>query len=260
MFNFKFIQLFSVSIKHTFYDNSISKDFNIIPLPNTATLLQKYGLVARMTNGIFIVYQRLDASGEIFQPIDDEVNLFFTVYLNTDILNITENFGQGKYWFSNLKSDGNYNEKLTKYSMLSSDDIVTNISGQLIRINFPRRSLTNIQIKRITSGKGLEVIESYEIDDEIYFQDVQINLPGKYIIQKLLKSGVKESADWIIHDDLIRAKNYWGVIHLQLVPLVENRVYTIDLKPKKSIWQYLLIEPKTRNGLPLIGEDLHLIY
>ena len=260
MFKIRFTPLLSVTVKHNFYNDLISKDFEFIPVPDTNTLLKAYSLNVRMVDGKLMIYQQLNDADHPFQPIDEIIDLYFTIHVNTDILNITENFGQGKYWFSNLKKDGSYSNKLTKDNHLTLEDVLPNVSSQTIRINFKSGTLSSILVKKLMARKGFHKIQTYDVDEAQVFQEVQVNQSGIYVIEKIFKDGSIEPSEWILHDDLLNAGNYWGVLHLQLEPNTGNKDYVIELKQKETIWQYLLIEPNIRSGPPIEWDNVNLGY
>src|ERR1700712_4471649 len=103
MFQFSYIPFLTVTVLHPFYADGISTDFDFAPTPATDQMLTAYGFRCKTIAGKCILYQQLDGGGVPFQEVDRNLDLFFKVIVKTDILNVTGYFGEGKYWFSNLK-------------------------------------------------------------------------------------------------------------------------------------------------------------
>jgi hypothetical protein len=259
MLYFKYAPLLSVTVKHSFYLDMVSADFSFDSLPGTAALLEGYGLVPRFGKGGLTLYQQRDQQNIPVQDIDEVIDLFFTMEARTDILNITDRFGAGKYWFSNLKSDGSYKNMLTHDALLGPEDVVDIFSGQTIQLNFAAGTLNQIDLKRILPVSGLQIVHSYAIDALQTELEVQVNQPGWYIMEKQLSAGGIQSSRLVLHDDLASATGFWGLLHLQLKPGAGFQAYQMELKPLETSWQYLLVESVGRS-IQLDPADLALTY
>jgi hypothetical protein len=259
MFYQKYANLISVFVKHEFYKDKLSPDFNFTPFPNTLTLLNAYGLVTRIVNGGLFVYQQQEKDGKPMQPIDKLTDLFFTVEVKTDILNITTRFDSGRYWFSNLNEDGTYSTLLTEAMQLSELDAVQLVTGQTTTLRFKKATIDNITINKIYPFSGLQRVDSYDINAERTEQEIKVAQPGLYYIEQQFKAGGSQTTKVILHDELKNTSAPWGILHLQLQPDAQPETYELELQPLKSSWRYLLLEPQSR-PVALVPGNLSFAY
>lgn len=244
MFTQKHTALFTIAVKHPFYKDLISKDFTFLPIGSTAELLNAYGLTAKTQEGRLIVLQHRTGTDEVFQPIDAPLDLFFLLRTRSVILNITETFANGRYLFTNLNEDGSYRAGgLTNDQTLSAGDKLLRILRQNERLAFDKGVFKQIVLKKIT-GTQLDVAAAYEINETETYKDLQVNSPGKFLLEKIPAAGQPAMETVLISDEIYGASPYYGVIHLQLPVDFAGLDYGIELKPKESRWQYVLVEPQ----------------
>lgn len=260
MFQFSYSTFLTVSILHPFYTKNVSDDFEFTALPQTAAILDGYGLKYKNINGTLVIFQQLDQDKLPFQEIDTILDLFFSIRIKTDLLNITALTGAGKYWFSNLREDGSYNCTLTKSVALGAGDELPVISRQQTVINFLPGIISAVTVSRIAAGTGWTSVSQAVIDAKSSSLKLDINQAGLYLMEKELVAGGKETSHVLFSNEMAELSNTWSFVHLQVKPGDNNLVMTIPLKPKESVWQYYLVEPEGRLGGAINAADLAMAY
>lgn len=83
-------QLFSIRVTHNYYETGFTKDFSIIPLPQTQKLARQYKLVFRPVADGIDVLSLMTGDNTPFLDLGDRNKLGFALLLrNTDLLNVT---------------------------------------------------------------------------------------------------------------------------------------------------------------------------
>jgi len=250
MFHFQYAPFFTVTVAHPFYFNKVSNDLDFGPLPSASQLLDMYRLRIRNVDGQLIAYQERDANNQPVQDIDGVIDLFFVLRVKTDLLNITETFGSGKYWFSNLREDGTYQIGLTTSALLSAGDQLPVISPQQKTLNFLPGVYSSVVVQRLVAGVGWQTVQTIPVDAGANSIPLDIPRAGLYRLQKMPSGGGNaEVSKWIFSDELSAMSNVWSVMHLQLKKGDNNLNFSIALNSRQSTWQYYLVEPKTRTAV-----------
>jgi len=247
MFHFQYAPFLTVTVSHPYYVNKISNDLDLMPLPSASLLLDAYRLRIRNVSGQLIAYQERDAGNQPVLELDSVIDIFFVLRVKTDLLNITETFGSGKYWFSNLREDGSYQIGLMTAALLSAGDELPPISPQQKTLNFLPGVYSSVVVQRIVAGAGWQTVQTIPIDASA--NSIQLDIPraGLYRLRKMPSGGGNaEESKWIFSDELSAMSNVWSVMHLQLKKGDNNLNFTIGLNSRQSTWQYYLVEPKTR--------------
>lgn len=260
MFQYSYTDFLSASILHPFYKDLVCSDFTFSPLPQTASILDALGLRFKMIGGKLMLYQQLDADGQPFQSVDAVTDLFFTVSVKTDLLNITETTGPAKYWFSNLREDGSYTNNLTHQPAVTADEALAEIYGQQIVLNFPQGKITAVVVKQLKAGTGWTEIKRLAINDKSSSVSFSIAAPGLYELEKQLAAGGIEVVRMVVSDELKAARDLWSVIHLQIKPADKHLDLTISFNARSSVWQYYLVESESRAGGALTAAKLAMTY
>ncbi len=260
MFQFSYIPFLSVSFLHQFYADGISRDFAFTPLPNTVLLLESYGFKVKNIDGKLSLFQQKDKDNQPFQELDTVIDLYFAVNVKTDILNITERFGDGRYLFSNLKKDGTYSAQLTQSGNLSLDDVLPEIYGQKKIMYFASNTINSISLNQLSAGSGWVVVQNFVLTNEATSLELDVNKPGLYMVEKTFKDGTKEQTNLFLSNELSKFTGFWSVIHLQIKPRDHDLHLSVTLNPKNSFWQYFLVEMKGRSGGPIVPASLDVLY
>ena len=261
MLHFKYIPLFSVTFTHNYYSDKVAGDFDFKPFPQTSSVLESFGLRAKNVDGKLVVFQQLESDGLPSQEIDAITDLYFSIRVRTDLLNITAAFGRGRFWFSNLKENGSYQNVLTSGAETGPPDELPEVSTQQKQIQFLPGTLASISIQKLKSPGGWTEISNTNVDPQAGSFQLDLNHPGLYRIEKHLVAGGKEQLKLVMSNEIAATGDYWSILHLQLKPGDNNLNFSIDLKPRPALWQYFLVEPTQRFGNNTINiNDLSLKY
>ncbi|HEY9261142.1 hypothetical protein [Chitinophaga sp.] len=257
MLHVKYTPLVSLEVKHEFYSNHHATDAVFTPLPSTLAVMDTYGMIFRQTDGNLRIYGRRDEGGDPFVPLDTVVDLFFGVQIKTDLLNITNSFGKGRYWFSNLKEDGTYQQQLT----LTAANELPDMAAQQTMLNFPAGTVDAVTLKRPAAIAGGWVPVVTEAVDKLSGAvKISVQKPGLYLLEKALTGGGTANLKMVLSDELLKQSNNWAVLHLQLKPGDDNLGFTLALGARSSKWQYYLIEPVDRGGATVDPTKLTIVY
>jgi hypothetical protein len=249
MIHFRYAPFLTVSILHPYYADKVSSDFDFVPMPSTLAALDAYGLRVRNTSGSLALAQEQDATNHPVNPLDAVVNLFFIIRVKTDLLNITETFTPGKYWFSNLTTAGNYQLGLSASALLSAADQLPPIGPQRQSIAFDAGKYSAMVLQKIIAGKGWQTVQQIPVSATSNSIQTDVATPGVYQVGTLpLDNTPPVMTTRIFSDELAAAPPGWAVLHLQLKAGDANLNYTLTLNSRFSTWEYFLIEPKLRSG------------
>lgn len=253
MFQFFYIKLLGVNVRHSFYSDMESPDFSFTPTLRTANILAAYSLKFKEINGRLMIFQQRDENNLPFQEIDALIDLYFVMRVKTDILNVTDSYSAGRYWFSNLKEDGSYANILTQNASHSANDQLPPIYTQAFVVNLNPGDIKSISLKKIIPGVGWSETNSFTIDPAATSIKIELNSGGYYQMEKELKAGGSDISKIIISDDISKAAEIWSLVHIQLKEGDSNLQMVIPLTSKSSAWHYYLVEPKARATVPPIA-------
>jgi hypothetical protein len=248
MFQYSYTPYLSVSFHHPYYFNGVTNDFQLLPTQSTQEHLDAFGLRFKNIAGTFFIYQQLDESGVPFQAVDAVTDLYFIVTPTSNLYNITQRFGTGQYFLSNLRLNGTYSTVLTAGPQLSIADQLPPVTGQQLLIEFLPDTITKITVSRIVAGTGLEKIQEHTIAPTDLMILIGVSQPGLYQVEKTKKAGGVDTSLILFSEELKRAGNAWAFVHLQIKPPDILTNYTADLPAGNNFWQYFIIEPEGRNG------------
>jgi hypothetical protein len=257
MLHFKYTPLVSLEVKHAFYSNAHATDAVFTPLPSALTIMDAYGMKFRQTDGNLRIYLKRDEAGDPFVKLDSVIDLYFGVQIKTDLLNITDSFGKGRYWFSNLKEDGTYQQQLT----ITAASELPDMAAQQTMLNFPVGTVDAVTLKRPAAiAGGWAAVGTEAVDKSSGAVKITVQQPGLYLLEKQLTGGGTANSKMVLSDELLKQSNNWAVLHLQLKPGDDNLVFTLTLGARSSKWQYYLIEPVDRGGATLDPTKLTIAY
>jgi hypothetical protein len=241
MYHFKYKPISSIRIKHPFYKDGVSKDFLIEPIAETERLLKSYDLIAKSQDGQVILFQKYNSDDTPFQEIDGAIDLFFTVKVQTNIMNITapikteEGKEVKRFWLSNFKPSEEDENSITYKSILTKD---THLS---IEDKLPADLFRYLKGELVEEGPPNTLLQ-IEIAKNIWKQ-LQTKFPDEQQLKAEFNKLIKETA---IGKTLLRLenqRNIWGIIHLKFPANEQESDFTISLTSKESQWYYLLQEP-----------------
>ncbi|MGX5820935.1 hypothetical protein ACWKWU_22245 [Chitinophaga lutea] len=254
MLHFRYTPFLSVSVKHIFYKNAHARDVTFTPSPSTAATLDALGLKARQTDGNFVLYRKLDADGIPETAPDAVTDLYFGLQVRTDLLNITESFGSGRYWLSNLQEDGSYLTDL----ILDEAHVLPEVYALRKTLHFPAGVVDKIHLQKLASPGGWTFDRTLPVSP-VGEARVELRQPGLYRMEKVLSAGGSETVTAVFSDEAA-ARNTWAILHLQLQPDMEDLDFTLTLPSRKSTWKYFLVEPFGRPGSAVDPAALSISY
>jgi len=260
MLRLRYISLLSVTLRHSFYEDQVSRDVEFIPLASTLATLAAFGLRYRNNEGRLLIYQQVDENGVPDTPIDLSTDLVFTLRMKTDLLNITSSFGKGQYWFSNLDENGVYKTILTKGVILTVADELPAVYGLKRTLNFLPNAISSIHIETIVPGTGWKPKLPVNLSAQANSYPLEVAQPGMYKLVKNLTGGGTNEEKYFCSDELVGESGYWSLLHLQLQPGMPPTDFTIQLSPRTSVWRYYLVEPQGRINGPLAPGSLSMKY
>lgn len=260
MFRLKYTKLFAVKILHPYYKDSISPDFSFIPLDSSRKAMESLGLRHLLQNGQLVIYQQQQEDGTPEVELTDGVDLFFSIQVQTDILNITESLGQGRYWFSNLREDGTLQNQLTFRAIITESDELPPVMKQSARLPIEKEEgIQKITLARTLFNQGSNVAFEKEIASTDFFIDLNLPNPGKYTLSRISANSTTTQIS-IFSDELSALSNYWGILHLHISPDLTNREFYISLQAKLQKWQYLIAEAQTSGMNPTPSAGYRITY
>lgn len=263
MFQYRYEPLLSVQFKHPYYLNGVSKDFDCLPTAATVDLLQQYSLkLAQTKGGLKILCQKEYTAPGItipLIPIDQPLDLFFVVQVNSDILNLSDLVGLPKrYWLSNQNTDGTFKENLALGATLgSADELALSIAPLSLQLALPPGLYRQIQVNRLGEIpiRQIDVLPTQET------LNLTVSQPGQYRVSKIKADGTRDESNYLLDPTLHQASRYWAVLHLRLDATIDydpvNAVqYTVNLPHKQSTWRYFVALSKARQAVFALGADL----
>jgi hypothetical protein len=235
MFNYIYTPFISFDVWHPYYKNMHAPDVNFTPTFSTLTTLNAWRMRFKQSDGTLLIFQQQN-----FLAIDEVLDLYFTMQVRTDLLNITDLFGTGRYWFSNLKADGTYQQDLT----LTADNARPDIVPQQKMLNFTPGTVNSITLKNANGA----FVSTTPVDAKSGSVKIVVQRPGLYsVIQNLTAGGTTEQK-MIFSDELFQQPNVWAILHLQIKPGDTHLPFTLTLGNRNSRWQYYLVESMNRGG------------
>lgn len=257
MLHFKYTPLISFAVAHSYYKDAHAADAVYAPLPSAIAAMEAYGMKAKQSDGTLKIYLKRDENNAPFVPLDTVIDLYFGIQIKTDLLNITNSFGKGRYWFSNLKEDGSYQQQLT----LTAANELPEIARQQKMFNFPAGTVDALTLKRPAAMPGGWInVSTTPVDKLSGAVKVTVQEPGLYLFEKKLTGGGTDTGKIILSDELLQQSNNWSILHLQLKPGDDNLKFTLTLGARKSKWQYYLVEPADRGGSTVDASKLTISY
>lgn len=263
MFHYRFEPLLSVQFNHPYYISGISKDFDCLPTAATVDLLQQYSLkLAQNKGGLQILCQKeysAPATTGPITPIDQPLDLFFAVRVNSDFLNLLDLAGLPKrYWLSNQNADGTFKENLALGDTLSSaDELTLSIAPLSLQLALPPGLYHQIRVNKLgeTSVRNIDVSPTQET------LRLSVSQPGQYKVSKIKGDGTIDEINYLLDPTLHQATKQWAVLHLRLDETIDYNPanamkYTVNLPHKKSTWRYFVALSRARRTVFASGADL----
>ncbi len=256
-----FENLFDAEIQNSFYNDGVSRDFQIAPSQNTAATIQKLGLKFRQTQkGISVFYEADTTNPAGDRPLKNlkDAKLNFLLLRKTNNLENysdlpLENPINKIYYFSNLidnKQDGDLllSGDSTSPYINSSDSFQLKGSAFSFRYPSPNNTAT-VKVKNQSGNTIYEKVVNVVGGYINYNVNIANDGPGVYSIEV---SGTEVSR-FYSSDEAVR-KNAFGVIEIFInttTPLnyrlltiagkVKSKLYKLKINNRKTFWKYFVI-------------------
>lgn len=237
-----------ITLSHTYFKDGKSTIFELIPLQDTAQILQNYKMLMHKRGHVFSLYlglkngENLDLSTQLegikelyFQMTTNDIQFFNY----TDLELMTDN---QRLYFSN-NALGTPTGQLQKSTRVSAQDIIT-IKPKIFSMRLPSGEI-QIEVKNTL---GISVFQkSITSPSEInYGIDLSPQSDGLY---EVWVNGQLEETFFACAQEL--PPNNLGVIHINIAALLENNQedmqYHIDFKSREVYRKYQIIIPESRN-------------
>lgn len=262
MFQYRYDPMLSVQFKHPYYQDGISADFDLVPATHTVELLRQYNLKLTQTKGgLKILCQKEfsdSASLVPVSPIDQDLDLFFAIKVNSDILNLTDLAGLPKhYWLSNQNADGTPKENLAKGAIVGvADELQLPIVPQSFQLSFSPGLYRQVQVSKPKENP----FRLIDIEAQREALNLTLPQPGFYKLSKVKADASKDEQEYLCDDTLSQMSAYWGILHLRLDQNIDYtptnaKSYSVMLPHKKAPWRYFVVLPKVKQATFSEGED-----
>jgi len=193
--------LFSVDIRHDYYADGKSNDFEISPSPETVLVLKGQGMLLKVVENKLIVLIRVDENGKALIDFSKNGKLTFFMKLNNTYFNNFTNLGYHpadpeKYYFSNINQAKSESElylssKILQYNNANDYPIGTLASNSSDTVfeaikpssNALKRALTNKdywmnrgKVQYVNSGDLVEVTPFVYLFKTVSNTDFTVNI------------------------------------------------------------------------------------
>ncbi|MGD8777795.1 MAG: hypothetical protein PVH88_02415 [Ignavibacteria bacterium] len=249
-----FKKIFDVKFNHEYYSSGYADDLVITPTENCRQLMKNLGLLFKKNNKGFSVFYISDPEGGAVKPFNEKVmfsfivesiNPYFTLLSRLPI----ETEENGIYYFSNITSEGDYQQRLTKFGRVHEDDIVKLKPGNFVHKILSGNAKVIIEIKN-QKGKLIKK-DSVDINNGEceYFVDLAKYKPGLY---ELFVDGTS-NLKFYSSNEIFKIKPF-GIIEITREDLSEISYELLFIK-QRTYWRYYVVskyrQETTKDNLKL---------
>ncbi len=247
MNNEKVIPFMNVTLRHSFYNNNLIEDIEVVPTPSSAVLMQKIGMIFKPEGTSF----NLGASARTLtavKDIPDKVMLVFLLKNNNPYFqHITElpmyRSGKELFYFDNK------NESNTKVTLLHHAEFVSGIDSlknvDSLEVNLVlQNSPTSVSVENSNGA----IVRNYEPDEVDEINQISFDLaeetPDRFAF---IINGEKQKPFYCFPSAV---EHHFGVIHLyfdlemlerQSENVAEKYNYEIRFNSRKVYFRYYFI-------------------
>ena len=254
-------KLFELRLKHSFYSDGKSQDFDILPSEETKTMLKNLRLLLRIdSDGATVYYQSIVGSSAAFIDFSNRVFRFGLMLKNLYFSNITNLPAQNSNINNYIAPPSGGGFELDTDSVLKATIFSYNIQSATRPLN--------VKLKKGASVKQTTVIQ--DITENACRIDMTGFADGSYKI-------IEETTD-VMHTQLastniklnnavttVLTKDFLGRSIHSVVEITASATpvaspYTVSFTASKSAWEYYLILNKTNSDVFTIQDegDAHL--
>ena len=264
----EFKRLFNTKIEHDFYTNGISKDFDIVPLSGTTSLLKDNRLLFKVDNtGFRVMYRSENGSDDPFLPFGDFDLTFAMVLKNKESFeNITDlNTSSQTFEAGNLI----YYHNAAQTDSALDYEIIDLLRPAVFTYQFPQTGgvpADNGEIT-ITNEKGEDVTptepdpNTVKANENGFFQyPIDFNgLPaGLYTFTTTVNGSDSQSKRVYIDNQLV-GQNVFGILKIHVVDSADfpdTRTYQAIFSRRETDWIYKMV---LKTNTVSIGDDLGVV-
>ena len=232
----------TLQVVHDYFNRRTSTAFEFTPTLDTQRRMRDAGLLFKnLGEQAFLLFP----ADNTFADLQDIGSLSFLLTLRDRRLARLSDWGSRRFFYlSNLDADGQVRGLLTEGETLSDADAVLPVkttrftepiapnkyqSVKLLRIGTPE----NTALKTMLIPEGREAVT------------ILVNQPGRYSYTfEGLNPGDTESTAYYADDEAAQAAQVLAVVQLFLHAGQKGTDYEISIKPKTSLWRYVLIYKK----------------
>ncbi|GEM_PF-4660941 len=246
-------RLFGIRFRHTYYEESLTRDFSIIPLPQTQKLARQYKLIFRPKENGIDVLSLMREPNVPFIDLGDQNKLGFAIMLkNTDLLNIT-----------NLPVRQNNRQVYYMDNTVHKAHKVMKEHWSLVTprpesFKYVRQSEANeITLKATGPFDSEHTVTMLRQGNEFQSLFELGNRPeGKYVLEAT-EDGEKKDSEAVYTSELLWQTRPFGLIDIFTNELdySQSKTYQIRLSAKKSIWTYRVNLGKDYTGSNISIKD-----
>ncbi|MFN6945484.1 MAG: hypothetical protein ACK4ND_11090 [Cytophagaceae bacterium] len=256
--SFRYSPLFSLSLRHSFFSDSIYHGVKIKMTPEGQAILRKLGLTLKLEDGgisAFIDSERTEQLFYFLNNYDEKIMFNFKVYsANNYFINYTELPTESTnkiLFFSNHSNKGNTQEEtLLHKEPFAGSEYMYPLFNPVFEY---QAESANSQVSIVSENGEWVYTDSGK---ERHFIDLQHSLPGKYT---LMEDGKEKKT--FVHTGDDEALKPIALVSLSLSELKESIIksieqentiptfrYKIFFRERQTFWKYFVV-PKYSNSL-----------
>jgi len=256
-----FQQAFAVDIRHDYYPDGISADFNIEPTPHCRQQLQRYGLLFKETPGGFVVLYEttgVDGPPEPKRKIVPPLALAFILRGTSPfLLNFTDlpldKLPEQIFYLSNRQKNLNHGQRLLSADpgdeFLSSADLL-NLRPQRFQVDVETGADSLLWELFDVQGALMRRLRVMTVEGICSFLvDLATHPPGRYLLRRNGEDHLHFYAS-----DRLAGSFPFGLIEIAVDPLVDNefsfvdaggqvqfRRYLLKMQARKTTWEFFVV-------------------
>ncbi len=268
--------LFTVDVKHNFYEDEVSNDIEIVPTKECAQLFKDGRMHFRTTSTGIVVLYRVDDDDNPFVNLNGDVTFTFALYLrntnNVEFLNFTDFTAGSKTYngknvlhFTNGATDGDldfgYIDHLEGPVFTYRFPFDLEDTGDSATLTVKNEDGLAISVLKDTEGDPINPPYAVEADPGgIYRQSVDFNErpKGLYTFEADGNPGQSEEELVYVDEDLY-TKNVFGLLTLNYAAedLYSNaEAFDMRFVRKETTWKYFIVNKS--GNIDLDAYDLGL--
>lgn len=232
----------SVEFEHSFYNDLVCRDIELIPTAATRESMDNHGLLLKSVSGKTIVLRRMEGNlpqVEISVPIQLS---FMALIKNPALQSLFGVTGATRFHLTNLDQNGAMRNRLTRQDSLSSEDKLPVIESQRINFTFPKETFQRLEVTRFQKGGWSEPV-LYSLQPESENFTINLQEPGKYGIAKHPGQTAADASMIIANQEARSSGPFWALVDLfadDTIPAGTRYRVTIPNRPFR--FQYVFID------------------